>query len=732
MDISDLLARHDVVLDGPSADSTGSVPLGNGDLAANAWCEADRVGIHLATGDAWDGHGRLPKVGRLELAWDRPRFAACRQVLHLEAAEFAIAGDGVSVRIWIDAETRVLVVEGDGPSPSVRLHPWRALPRELSPKDAHAIDRWIEPVVAIPDEPLAMADAVAWWRCNRESQWPQVVRNESLGDWVDAHEDPLLHRAVGGIAWGHGFVAGADGLLRHPGGSWRLLVAVVSGRMSAASDMMSALEAARWAGMASTPAQRREAHAAWWAAFWRRSWIRIGWKTGPQLAGWGDQVERGWLLQRYVTACAGRGAYPIKFNGSLFTMDLGDLLPGGRAPAGCDADGRAWGGCYWFQNTRLPYWPMLASGDAGMMEALFRMYLDMLPFCEHRTRAWYGHGGAFFPETLYFFGAYRSYDYGTDRSGKAPGEPDSRWVGRYWSGALELLAMGLDRWSFTGDDAWFASTLLPLARAILRFYAEHYPRRSHGTLRIAPAQSLETYQTGVEDPLPEIAGLRSVLPRLAAAVHPAITDGDRDAWAGLLRSTPPLPLGHDHEGGHVLPAALYPRDQVENLENPELYAVFPYRLFAVGRPGLDIARRTWDRRLFQDGGFGWRQDPIQAAYLGMAEHAWWLVHRNFANQHGEDHQLQGRIRFPAFWGPNFDWLPDQDHGGVSQMALQAMLLQWDGRRIHLLPAWPRRIDVAFRLHAPMGTTVDCEFRDGRIARLSVDPPERAADIEFAG
>lgn len=32
-------------------------------------------------------------------------------------------------------------------------------------------------------------------------------------------------------------------------------------------------------------------------------------------------------------------------------------------------------------------------------------------------------------------------------------------------------------------------------------------------------------------------------------------------------------------------------------------------------------------------------------------------------------------RFPAFWGPNSDWIPDQDHGSVAAIALQRMLLQ---------------------------------------------------------
>lgn len=38
-----------------------------------------------------------------------------------------------------------------------------------------------------------------------------------------------------------------------------------------------------------------------------------------------------------------------------------------------DADYRRWGGPYWFQNTRLAYWPMLAGDDYEMMQPFPRL-----------------------------------------------------------------------------------------------------------------------------------------------------------------------------------------------------------------------------------------------------------------------------------------------------------------------------------------------------------------------
>jgi hypothetical protein len=85
-------------------------------------------------------------------------------------------------------------------------------------------------------------------------------------------------------------------------------------------------------------------------------------------------------------------------------------------------------------------------------------------------------------------------------------------------------------------------------------------------------------------------------------------------------------------------------------------------------------------------------------------------------------------RFPAFWGPNFDWTPDQCHGGVLMRTLQAMVLQADGDQIFLLPAWPRDWNVDFRLHAPKRTIVEGRFEEGQWVRLTVHPPERRRDI----
>lgn len=57
-----------------------------------------------------------------------------------------------------------------------------------------------------------------------------------------------------------------------------------------------------------------------------------------------------------------------------------------------------------------------------------------------------------------------------------------------------------------------------------------------------------------------------------------------------------------------------------NCENPELYTVFPFRIFGVGKPDLEIGRDTFAARI-EKAFHGWQQSRIQAAMLGLTAEA---------------------------------------------------------------------------------------------------------------
>ena len=425
-------------------------------------------------------------------------------------------------------------------------------------------------------------------------------------------------------------------------------------------------------------------------------------------------VSQMYALQRFITACAGRGAYPIKFNGSLFTVPPG--------PTEKDPDFRRWGPGYWWQNTRLPYISLCTSGDFDLQRPLFRMYgEDLLPLCKYRTKLYLGHDGAYYPECIMFWCAVFSESYGwTPFAQRQDKLQESGWHKWEWVGGLELAWMMLDYYDHTLDRDFLQATALPFTREVLTFFAQHYPTNGQGKLVMHPSQALETWWR-CTNATPELAGCIALTDRLLAMPTDVLTASDRELYRSLRAKLAPIPTREVKGRKALAPAEFFA--QKSNIENPELYPVFPFRLFAFNRPNADWAltalESRWDR-----GHSGWRQDDVFMAYLGLTEDARKaVVSRARSHDPGE--------RFPAFWGPNYDWTPDQDHGGVLMKAFQAMLFQTDGQKLFLLPAWPKDWNVEFKLHAPGRTVVEGVYRDGKMVQVKVTPESRRADLTIA-
>lgn len=724
------LEANNVVWTEPSRDSSGSMPIGNGDLGLNVWVEpnGDLQG-YVSKTDAWDSHARLLKLTKVRLRLTPNPFQAglpFRQELRLREGRIEItAGEeaaAVRIKIWADALRPVVRMELESALPrevEAKIEPWRRERRELSSDEASGAETFGEklPVVAHPDTVIQDHECcLVWYHRNPGSVFNTTLEHQDLAELVGRFPDPLLNRTFGGALTSTELARVDDTTLKSFQPMRRALLSLhaLTAVTATPGEWMSRLEEQKSATERVPIEQAREAHERWWAAFWDRSWIRVlgtpdaGSAVAPLSEAEG--LNRGYALQRFMNACAGRGAFPIKFNGSIFTVDV---------PGKFDPDYRQWGGCYWFQNTRLPYWPMLASGDLDLLPPLFRMYLDALPLARERTRLYYQHDGAFFPETMHFWGAYHNggMGYGWERAGEPKGRTANRYIRYHWSGALELLALMLDYHAFSGGEAFLRESLLPFATDILRFYERHYPRQPNGQILFAPAQALETWWE-CENPMPEVAGLHFVLERLLELPAAALGVDRLAAWKKFRAELPPVPVREVEGARALLPAESWRTRQ--NSENPELYAIFPFRLFGVGKPDLGAVQTAFERRTVK-GNRGWQQDDTQAAFLGRAQEAARMVSNRLATKHPGS-------RFPAFWGPNFDWIPDQDHGGNALMALQTMLLQTEGRRILLFPAWPKDWDVEFKLHAPMNTTVEGLWRQGKLERLAVQPPERERDV----
>jgi alpha-L-fucosidase 2 len=236
--------------------------------------------------------------------------------------------------------------------------------------------------------------------------------------------------------------------------------------------------------------------------------------------------------------------------------------------------------------------------------------------------------------------------------------------------------MALDYYEYTGDETFAIQTMLPIAKAGMTFFDKHFTRDANGKLLLDPDNAIEQYWK-VHNPAPDIAGLRAVLARLIALPNSLVDDATRTAWSFFLSEIPVLPIGTRNNKTVLLPYTGPQTANGRNGENPELYAIFPFRLYGIDKPDLEMAINTFNERIMKMSGC-WHQDLVQSAMLGLANVAKDNVTINFT-------QKDFRQKFPAFWTAANDYAPDQDNGGMGEVGLQHMIMYNDGKKINLLP-----------------------------------------------
>ena len=122
---------------------------------------------------------------------------------------------------------------------------------------------------------------------------------------------------------------------------------------------------------------------------------------------------------------------------------------------------------------------------------------------------------------------------------------------------------------------------------------------------------------------PTTAGLNNITARLCALPERLTTAEQREFFAKMKAACPAVPVEEAEFDGKkvrkLAPAEKYAK-QRSNCENPELYAIWPFRLYGLGKPGLDEAVAAYTHRL-NHLDVGWGYDGNCAALLGLTDEA---------------------------------------------------------------------------------------------------------------
>ena len=740
------IRQYNVVWESASQDASGVMPIGNGDLAAGVYAiENGDLFLLLAKNDAYTYMGDLFKTGRLRVSLHPNPFVSgkpFRQTLDLATGSIRIEADGVDLRIWVDANHPVGHVEvhsAHDVTVVARPEYWQ----RFDHCDFNAVKTYSPGVVggATPtqDVHLERNGKLLWYfAVGDHSVYPDDLKAYEVPEMAAQFRDPFRHNTFGNLLEATGLML-QNGEFRGTGKAFDIRIHGLTMQTPEPSAWIQAIESN--AAKPSDLAAAWQAHCAWWSEFWQRGWIRasdnqlapekrakFNGQPGPDgnrpEADGAALVAQSYNSFRFLMACQSRGRVPTKFNGGLFTQQL-HLAQGGESrpnaikqPNGTwltHEDDRLWGRRFTYQNQRLLYWPLLASGDFDLLKPFFDFYANLLPMRKAITKAWFGHAGAYYRENTEPTGAERDCDRGIRPPKTKPGEKYDGWYHDYYfTSGLETTAMMIDYADYTGDADFRERVLTPFAREVLLFFDQHYPRGADGKLHLEPAQSLETWWVSI-NPSPDIAGLRFCLDELLRMK--AGSPADQKAWQRFRTEIPEIPVRTIAGHSVIVPAESWERRQ--NSENGELYPVFPFRCFGVALGSSDIVNWTMQNRTIKDafGAACWTQDQIDWAYAGNAAEAAAGLVRRFR-------VASPTCRFPMFGRQGPDSCPDFDHFGAGSIALQRMLVQEAGDKILLLPAWPANWDSDFKLHVTGGAIITGTIKDGKLVTWDISPSAR--------
>ena len=715
---------------------------GRSGAGANAWVQDGSIWLYLAHNSAYDEQGRLLKLGCVRITPKETKLGepAFRQELDLASGAITIQQGDFKASLWFSGETLVFESESaNRQSFDVAFGTWRDQRRDGIRQDMMGAKGNYN-----PDQVQTDSNGFFWFHRNSDFAGDVVSMAKAQGIPESAVQDETTQRVFGGAIEVEG---GISNITEAPvrwqfwnGKAWtgstpasknHVIAMHLGGAMNGDPNQWQAEAKAMLSPEVRTKAKSEEEKR--WDEFWSRSHVFINLDKGNKDPGF--LVGRNYQLFRYMLACNRDGELPLLFNGGIFTVDN---IPGritgnnnNELPISegepITPDFRRWMYFHFMsQNQRWLGWPTLANGDKDLLSPSLSFYRDRSKTAAARAKT-NGAEGVVYPEPLDIWGLCCV-------APRPDGLCGAEHLTHHFSMMLEHAWMALQAhdelgMSITKDLPWIEGTV--------KFYDTYYRKQTLNStgkelgmdskLVIYPSNGLEL-AGGATDPIEVVCGLKRITAALLALSE--ISSDTRSKLQRIQSTFPDLPTGMRDGRLSLLPAKSWQKEY-NKWEPIEMYAFWPYRMVGVTKPGTkQLARDTWetvpaDRARLCKQDYSWMANLVNMAALAWPDSAKTRAIYKMANI------TAPQARFPAFFGPGHDWLPDHNWGGSGMTGIQEMLIAADpygDRKIYLLPAWPKDWEVDFKLHAPEQTTVETIVRNGKIVSLKVYPESREKDI----
>ncbi|MFZ0595799.1 MAG: DUF5703 domain-containing protein, partial [Flavobacterium sp.] len=629
-----VLENYNPIWNTQSKNASESMPMGGGDIGLNVWVEKGDLYFYFSRSGTFDEHNTLLKLGRVKVTLTPKQFKdneGFKQELVLKDGYISIAQNNTKIKLWVDVFKPVIHFDLESKTPlkmTASYESWRHINRPSKGKANNANSyKWAPQgeIITYKDSVSFENNGVKFYHRNREQTvFDVAVKQQKMESVKDQMLNPLANLTFGGYMQGTNMEADGtyEGKYQNTDFKGYSISSVKPSKKQSLEIYLntSQSDVEVWnkdlknqiASNKNTSKQAEKNTIKWWNAFWNRSFIFTQ-KNQSIEKDSVYQIGQNYQLFRYMLGCNAYGKYPTKFNGGLFTVDPVFTNP----DLNFTPDFRNWGGgTMTAQNQRLVYFPMVKSGDFDMMKSQLDYYLSLQKNAELRSKMYWNHNGASFTEQLENFGLPNPAEYDWKRPADYdPGMEYNAWLEYQWDTVFEFCQMMLQQKEYAGEDIQKYNQFII---SCLRFFDEHYQylakqrgRKAldgNGKLILFPGSGAETYKMA-NNSNSTISALTIIARDLLNLSSEQLSKEELEYLKGFQTRIPPLNFGTIENHKVLVPAKSWER--INNSEVPQLYPVYPWGIYGIGKPDLETALNTWkydmDAIKFRSH-IGWKQD----------------------------------------------------------------------------------------------------------------------------
>jgi hypothetical protein len=264
---------------------SNTMPIGNGNLAANVWADNSTGSVLLlvSKADAWNEAAELIKVSILNVTFSPNPFASSQtfeQELMLPSATVRFnLGGKVNVNVWADAEVNTIVVKSDADD-AFDITAATTIVRTAGAAFKPSFD--CSTYSLNNDTVASLGDEVIFYHRNADfkekSYFAQTLQGENIysEEMAKTVPDPLTNLTIGGAVFGVNLKRVSPLVLQSAQSAKSFTVGytalTMQDKSTDSAQWLRQIQAQAAAGIPDPGAS----HSAWWSSFWTRSYIRLG------------------------------------------------------------------------------------------------------------------------------------------------------------------------------------------------------------------------------------------------------------------------------------------------------------------------------------------------------------------------------------------------------------------------------------------------------------------------